>query len=168
MKRSLIGLLVLLFFAQACGPLTPMPAPTTVATVAPTISTSTPVSVTEAAVTESAPGLKGLGGVPCPDSDFTCVTLTVPLNHFDPNDSRTIKVVFAILPATGERKGMFVTATGGPGSAGITSADSYILTLYFSTSAVSASPADCNARRPRPHSIKATGAPARPRRKPRW
>jgi pimeloyl-ACP methyl ester carboxylesterase len=125
MKRSLIGLLVLLFLAQACGPLTPMPAPTTVATVAPIISTSTPVSVTEAAVTESAAGLKGLGGVPCPDSDFTCVTLTVPLNHFDPNDSRTIKVVFAILPATGERKGMFVTATGGPGSAGITSAEDY-------------------------------------------
>ncbi|HNO32393.1 MAG TPA: alpha/beta hydrolase, partial [Anaerolineales bacterium] len=66
-----------------------------------------------------------LGGVPCPDSDFTCVTLTVPLDHFDSQDARTIDVVFAILPATGERKGMFVTATGGPGSAGLASADSY-------------------------------------------
>jgi pimeloyl-ACP methyl ester carboxylesterase len=122
MKRTLIGFMVLLFLAQACGPLTPMPAPTPLSTLAPM---GTPVSVTEGAATESAPGLKGLGGVPCPDSKFTCVTLTVPLNHFDSKDSRKIKVVFAILPATGERKGMFVTATGGPGSAGITSADSY-------------------------------------------
>ena len=119
MKKSLIDIVFLLFLVQACGPLTPLPAPT----LAPTAA---PVSVTEAPVTaEPTTGLEGLGGVPCPDSDFTCVTLTVPLNHFDPQDLRTMDVVFAILPATGERKGMFVTATGGPGSAGLASADSY-------------------------------------------
>jgi len=119
MKKSLIGFTVLLFLVQACGPLTPAPTST------PT-PTETPVSVTEVPVTaEPAHGLERLGGVPCPDSDFTCVTLTVPLNHFSPNDSRTMDVVFAVLPATGERKGMFVTATGGPGSAGLASADSY-------------------------------------------
>lgn len=70
--------------------------------------------------------LAELGGQPCPDeSAFTCVTLTVPLDHFDPANRQTIDVVFGVLPATGERKGMFVTATGGPGAAGLTSADSY-------------------------------------------
>ncbi|MBI1876996.1 MAG: alpha/beta fold hydrolase [Chloroflexi bacterium] len=70
--------------------------------------------------------LEELGGQPCPDdSAFTCVTLTVPLDHFDPANRDTLDVVFGVLPATGERKGMFVTATGGPGSAGLTSADSY-------------------------------------------
>lgn len=70
--------------------------------------------------------LKQLGGQPCPDgSEFTCVTLTVPLDHFNPADTRTLKVTFAVLPATGNRKGMFVTATGGPGSSGIASADFY-------------------------------------------
>ncbi len=122
MKKLLIGFVILLFLAQACAPLTDVPT-TGVATRSPM---GTPVSVTEAPVTaEPASGLERLGGVPCPDGDFTCVTLTVPLNHFDPNDSRTMDVVFAVLPATSERKGMFVTATGGPGSAGLASADSY-------------------------------------------
>jgi len=35
-------------------------------------------------------------------------------------------VVFGVLPATGERKGMFITATGGPGSSGLEYADSYV------------------------------------------
>jgi pimeloyl-ACP methyl ester carboxylesterase len=70
--------------------------------------------------------LDDLGGVPCFEgSYFTCVTIDVPLNHFDPADTRTIPVVFAVLPASGERKGMFVTATGGPGTSGVLSADSY-------------------------------------------
>ncbi|MBI5944908.1 MAG: alpha/beta fold hydrolase [Chloroflexi bacterium] len=117
MKKIFIGFAALLFLAQACASPTPEPIPTVLPV--PTIS------VTEAPVTEPVPGLEGLGGEPCPESDFTCVTLTVPLNHFDSSDPRTTDVVFAILPATGERKGMFVTATGGPGSAGLASADDY-------------------------------------------
>lgn len=70
--------------------------------------------------------LQSLGGVPCPHSIFTCVTLTVPLDHFNPSDTRTLDVVFAVLPASGTRKGMFVTVTGGPGTAGISYADSYL------------------------------------------
>lgn len=69
--------------------------------------------------------LAELGGQPCPDSNFTCVTLTVPVDHFDPANRQTLDVVFGVLPATGERKGMFVTATGGPGAAGLASADAY-------------------------------------------
>lgn len=71
--------------------------------------------------------LQELGGVPCPnDSDFTCVTLTVPLDHFNPTDTRTLDVVFGVLPAAARnRRGMFVTATGGPGYSGLDAADSY-------------------------------------------
>ncbi|MBI1278519.1 MAG: alpha/beta fold hydrolase [Anaerolineaceae bacterium] len=76
--------------------------------------------------------LDKLGGYPCPDSDFTCVKLTVPLDHFAKDDSRTIDVVFGVLPATGERKGTFVIATGGPGSSGLAAADSYV--PYYDTS----------------------------------
>ncbi len=73
--------------------------------------------------------LRQLGGVPCPDdSAFTCVTLTVPADHFSETGA-TLEVVFAVLPASGERLGMFVTATGGPGSSGIAAADLY--TEYF-------------------------------------
>jgi pimeloyl-ACP methyl ester carboxylesterase len=65
-------------------------------------------------------------GEPCPnDSIFTCITIDVPLDHFNPADTRTIPVVFAVLPAAGIRKGMFVVATGGPGTSGVLSADYY-------------------------------------------
>ena len=53
----------------------------------------------------------------------------MPLDHFDPTSSRTIDVVFAVRPATGARKGMFVTATGGPGYSGVSVADYY--TSFF-------------------------------------
>jgi pimeloyl-ACP methyl ester carboxylesterase len=49
----------------------------------------------------------------------------MPLDHFNPADTRTLAVTFAVLPATGGRKGMFVTVTGGPGTSGIAVADSY-------------------------------------------
>lgn len=115
MKRLSLALAVLLLALQACAPATPIP------TAAPT---EPPVTPTEAPVLDTAARLEQLGGVPCPDSDFTCITLTVPLDHFNP-DGRTIDVVFGVLPASGERKGIFVTATGGPGTAGLQSADSY-------------------------------------------
>ena len=110
-------LIALLFLAQACGPLTP---------AAHRCADRVTCQRNRRLQQQNQPSAwMRLGGVPCPDSDFTCVTLTVPLNHFDPQDSRTMDVVFAILPATGERKGMFVTATGGPGTAGLASADGY-------------------------------------------
>jgi pimeloyl-ACP methyl ester carboxylesterase len=70
--------------------------------------------------------LEELGGELCEGSEsFTCVTLTVPLDHTNPDDERTLDVVFAVRPADGESKGLFVTATGGPGTSGIAVADSY-------------------------------------------
>jgi len=81
----------------------------------------------EQAEPEIAPRLEELGGEPCPDyaSTYTCVTLSLPLDHNNPDSDETIDVVFAIRPATGERKGMFVTVTGGPGVLGIGVAESY-------------------------------------------
>ncbi len=75
--------------------------------------------------------LERLGGEPCPGSDFTCLTLTLPPDHFTSAgaDSSAIGVVFAVLPAPGERKGMFVTAVGGPGASGLAAADSYAAAL---------------------------------------
>jgi pimeloyl-ACP methyl ester carboxylesterase len=73
--------------------------------------------------------LEDLGGSLCPDSEFTCVTLEMPIDHFDPSEERTIPVTFAVMPATGESAGAFVTATGGPGSSGIAVADSYTSAL---------------------------------------
>ena len=71
--------------------------------------------------------LEALGGTACTaDSEFTCVKLSVPLNHFDPTDTRRIKVAFAVRPADKTSHGLFVVATGGPGSSGILSADSYL------------------------------------------
>ncbi|MEO8610641.1 MAG: alpha/beta hydrolase [Chloroflexota bacterium] len=90
------------------------------------------ISATLAQSESTADILKRMGGYPCPDSAFTCVKLTVPLDHFAADRGKTIDVVFGVLPATGERKGMFVTATGGPGTAGLMSADDY--TSYFDPS----------------------------------
>jgi pimeloyl-ACP methyl ester carboxylesterase len=88
-------------------------------------SAAAPFSASVPSVTDLTQILTDLDGFACfEDSAFTCVTLEVPLDHSNPNDTRTIPVVFAILPASGERKGMFVTATGGPGTSGIWLADS--------------------------------------------
>ncbi|MFN8530292.1 MAG: alpha/beta fold hydrolase [Anaerolineae bacterium] len=67
-----------------------------------------------------------LGGTPCPnDSAFTCITITAPLDYTQPENGQTLDVTFAVLPAAGESRGMFVTVTGGPGTSGIALADNY-------------------------------------------
>ena len=86
------------------------------AALAPTVARASTTSTLEA-----------LGGTACTaDSEFTCVKLSVPLNHFDPTDARRIKVAFAVRPANKTSHGLFVVATGGPGSSGILTADSYL------------------------------------------
>ncbi len=129
MKKIFISFIVLLFLAQACASSAPTlePLPTALP-----VATESPASATEVPVDDTASRLKRLGGYPCPESDFTCVKVSVPFDHFDPNDSRTFDVVFAVLPATGQRKGMFVTSVGGPGGSGLLSADNY--TSYFDPS----------------------------------
>ena len=113
MKKSFIGITVLAIVTLACSTL--MPAANN---AEPTVA-EPGVGATNAPSQDTASRLEGLGSYPCPDSDFICVKLPVPLNHFDPSDSRMIDVVFGVLPATGERKGMFVTSIGGPGGSGL-------------------------------------------------
>jgi pimeloyl-ACP methyl ester carboxylesterase len=104
--------------------------------IAPTVSPTNPIPVDPSATPaklsrgdDTTAILERLGGYPCPDSSFTCVKLSVPLDHFNADNGKTIDVVFAVLPAAGERRGMFITANGGPGASGLLSADSY--TSYF-------------------------------------
>jgi pimeloyl-ACP methyl ester carboxylesterase len=61
---------------------------------------------------------------PCPDSRFECVTLAVPRDH-DVPEGPTWEVTFGIQHAAVERRGTFVTITGGPGTSGLAVADSY-------------------------------------------
>jgi len=123
MKRLTFLLLAFFVMLAACVPSTPTP---TLTSALPTPTpTSAPPTATATAQESTAARLEQLGGYPCPDSDFTCLDVTVPLDHFNPQDSRTTKVVFAVLPASGERKGVFVTVVGGPGSSGLLSADRY-------------------------------------------
>jgi pimeloyl-ACP methyl ester carboxylesterase len=129
MKRILSIPFLLLFLLTNCTPANQNPT----SSISPT---KTPVET----VTEKPTGLPmdtttildELDAYPCPDSAFTCVDLQVPLDHFNPGTDETIQVVFGVLPASGESKGMFVTATGGPGYAGLASADDY--TSYFDPS----------------------------------
>ncbi len=62
---------------------------------------------------------------PCPENRFTCVTLRVPRDHFASQDGGVWSVTFAIQRASGTRTGVWVTATGGPGTSGLASAESY-------------------------------------------
>lgn len=66
---------------------------------------------------------------PCLGSEFDCVTLEVPLDHYDPAEERTIEVTFAVLPASGTSEGAYVTAVGGPGESGVAVADFILFTL---------------------------------------
>jgi len=113
MKRKILFIVMLGVFIMACNFLIP---------------TQTPdAEVTDTPVTEVpssggiASKLEELGGAPCDENpDFTCVTIQVPLNHFDAANTETLDVVFAVSPATGERMGMYVQAfPGGPGGEGV-------------------------------------------------
>jgi len=118
-RRWLVALLGVVLFVPACA------LGARVATLAGLPQEETPAPAPPSARESTEVILQALGGSPCPDSDFTCITLTLPLDHFAPGGAATIDVVFAVLPATGERKGMFVTVVGGPGGSGLAVADSY-------------------------------------------
>ena len=65
---------------------------------------------------------------PCPRSEFECVTLGVPADHFT-EGSPTWDVTFAVHRAPVVTQRVFVVATGGPGSSGIAEADARLATL---------------------------------------
>ncbi len=91
-----------------------------------TAGSSAALGATSAATGRTPAGVRVLSQQPCPDSIFTCVRLRVPRDHFDPGSSATFDVTFAIHRASsGHRTGVFVTATGGPGTSGLAAADPY-------------------------------------------
>jgi pimeloyl-ACP methyl ester carboxylesterase len=129
MKRFVLFMLILGIFSVACKTLFPG-SPSGEPTSAPKLdATSASPTQTSIKVTDMAERLKELGGERCEaNPNFTCVTISVPLDHFDPANPETIDVVFAVSPAKGERKGMYVQAfPGGPGGEGI----SYATTFFF-------------------------------------
>jgi pimeloyl-ACP methyl ester carboxylesterase len=118
--------LALVFSLLACNYATRIFTPSTATPVEPTAmpdtQTATPPDFTR--IDNITPVLEQLGGKACKEQpDMTCVTIDVPLDHFDPANSESLQVEFAVLPATGERYGMYVMAfPGGPGGEGISSA----------------------------------------------
>ncbi|MFZ5821403.1 MAG: alpha/beta fold hydrolase [Chloroflexota bacterium] len=116
MKKSFLALSALALAALACGLVLPG-APTE----APPSPVETDSPAAEPAAFDMAAKLAELGGQPCEENpDFTCVTIQVPLDHFDAANTETLGVVFAVAPATGERYGMYVQAfPGGPGGEGV-------------------------------------------------
>ena len=121
MKRSILSILVVSLVLVSCqSPRTPQ-TPTAEPISPPT---QIPLTSTPAKITDIKEKLKELDGKPCNlKPGFTCVTLTVPLDHFDLANPKTINIVFAVSPARGERKGfLFMAYPGGPGGEGVASA----------------------------------------------
>jgi pimeloyl-ACP methyl ester carboxylesterase len=111
-----------------------------VAILIATVTSAVPIAARGAAGSLQArqPLLSGNSATtrPCPKYEaphFTCVTLTVPWDHFRAGGPTT-KVTFALRRHTGPgpAKGVWVTVTGGPGTAGIWSAESYTSTFAHS------------------------------------
>jgi pimeloyl-ACP methyl ester carboxylesterase len=97
------------------------PKATETPTVAPSTEVATDTPPASSAGSNMTSMLERLGGKTCDENqNFTCVTIQVPLDHFDSGNTETLDVVFAVAPATGERYGMYVQAfPGGPGGEGI-------------------------------------------------
>ena len=148
-RAWIVGSVVALLVAGCAQvPSTPIPEPTSPPTPAPIakpVPSASPVPSatpppTAAPSPTVAPGLTAppiaggwsfVGTKACPESDFECTTLAVPRDHFA-TGGPTWDVTFAMHKATGKRVGTYVVITGGPGSSGVASADSY--TSYFPAS----------------------------------
>ena len=117
-KNVLTIAICAVFFIMACnfgGLLTPK------ATETPVVVSATDTPAPPSIQDNMTSMLDRLGGETCEENpDFTCVTLQVPLDHFDTANTETVNVVFAVAPAKGERYGMYVQAfPGGPGGEGV-------------------------------------------------
>ncbi len=98
----------------------------------PAPSLPTPAAASSAPSVSPVPGgWSFVGRQRCKDSEFECVTLAVPRDHFA-SGGPTWNVTFAIHRATKQRVGTYVVITGGPGSSGVSAADSY--TSYYPAS----------------------------------
>jgi pimeloyl-ACP methyl ester carboxylesterase len=97
-------------------------------TLLPGPASASPVTIPDRGRAAEAvtPGYASATERDCADSEFRCVTLVVPKDHLGATSAGTFDVTFAIHRATKTRVGVWVTATGGPGTSGISVADSYM------------------------------------------
>ena len=136
MNRLVIFILILSIVSLSCQTIynlaKPQVQPTSPSQPEPGTSAAPATPMSNSKVSDITERLQELGGKPCQHTAiFTCVTIKVPLNHFDSANAESIDVVFAVAPARGERKGMYIQAfPGGPGGEGI----SYASTSYFPSS----------------------------------
>jgi pimeloyl-ACP methyl ester carboxylesterase len=70
--------------------------------------------------------LENLGAEPCDLGELTCLTISVPLNHFANDPDQTIDVTFAVSLATEHSAGLLFYVVGGPGGSGLSVADDYL------------------------------------------
>jgi pimeloyl-ACP methyl ester carboxylesterase len=63
---------------------------------------------------------------PCELSTLSCTTLTLPLDHFANDPSKTIDITFALSFASVESRGILFYFVGGPGASGLASAENYL------------------------------------------
>ena len=63
---------------------------------------------------------------PCELSTLSCTTLTLPLDHFANDPSKTIDITFALSFASVESRGILFYFMGGPGASGLASAENYL------------------------------------------
>ena len=64
--------------------------------------------------------------VPCELSNLSCTTLTLPLDHLANDPEKTIDITFALSFASIESRGILFYFVGGPGSSGLSSAETYL------------------------------------------
>ncbi|MGL5009806.1 MAG: alpha/beta hydrolase [Paracoccaceae bacterium] len=72
------------------------------------------------------PFIDAMGSQPCMDSDFTCITMMLPRDHFANDPDATLPITFAISLATEPGAGTMIYAVGGPGASGLLSAQDYV------------------------------------------
>ncbi len=124
MRRFVRRAAVALGFLFVLSSTLPFAAAASPSTTAPSAGAATGPAIAPA-IGPNRPGPRVVSKKPCPESRFTCITLRVPRDHFSSASNATFDVTFALQKATGHRKGVFVTATGGPGTSGLAAADSY-------------------------------------------
>lgn len=87
-----------------------------------------PVQAQDSSIT---PFIDSMGSQPCADSNFTCVTMMLPRDHFANDPDSTIPITFAVSLATEPGAGTLIYAVGGPGASGLLSAQDYVDALDY-------------------------------------
>src|SRR5688500_19349360 len=96
MQRFVLFILILSLMSLSCQTVYNLVQSTAEPTSSPVPDASAlPPTSTPPLLRDIRERLQELGGVPCDGVDeFTCVTISMPLDHFDPGNSETVDVVF--------------------------------------------------------------------------